>query len=132
MFTGTLCVCSASQFDVFHELLAQYRAGDLALRIVEYEHNRHKFRRDVRAPTMLLSRLGGPLPHECVLRLQELDKLTQLADAQARGDKELEAKIRNSVADVAAKGALPIALSQRSALNVCALPVCYSCCCQEG
>ena len=39
---------SASQFLEFHELLAQHRAGDLALRIVEYEHNRHKFRLEVR------------------------------------------------------------------------------------
>ncbi len=66
-------VGSASQFSEFHNKLTSSRVGDVTLRILEYEHRRHE------------------------VRLEEMKKIEELADAQARGDKDLEQRIRRSV-----------------------------------
>jgi len=77
----TLCWCqltnfyasphvSFSVFEEMHPTLLSAHVGDLTMKVVDLESRRHS------------------------ARMQELRRLARLAEAQARGDTELEAKIR--------------------------------------
>ena len=90
-----VAMCSFSVFEEMHATLLRAHVGDLTMRVVDLESRRHSARMDVRSAGAVLVVPAGPAHADrlCVA-LQELRRMVRLADAQQRGDTELEAKIR--------------------------------------
>lgn len=103
-----VCLCrhSMSTFRELHNALMEYRIGDLTMKVLELENSRYISRKLVRGTRGddVLRRLAPSLTHAGTLALtlsvshthatQEMERLEQLADAQKRGDTELEATLR--------------------------------------